>query len=57
MNLTQEYINHDYLELSIPAGSKGEFQLNPEHLHIWPRKEFMLIALPNDVREVFLRSM
>jgi len=27
----------------------GEFQLKPDHLHIWPRSSFMMIALPNQV--------
>lgn len=47
MNFSQEYIEHAYLELSILPDSSGEFRLSPEHLHIWPRQEFMLIALPN----------
>lgn len=47
MNFTQEYIEHAYLELSIPASTTGNPQLDQGHLHIWPRQEFMLIALPN----------
>lgn len=38
---------HGYKELVIPAGPDGAFQLQPDALHIWPRGEFMLIALPN----------
>jgi kynurenine 3-monooxygenase len=40
-------LQHGYKELSIPAGPGGAFQLDPGALHIWPRGEFMLIALPN----------
>ncbi|KZT67708.1 FAD/NAD(P)-binding domain-containing protein [Daedalea quercina L-15889] len=53
MDYQQEYIPHDYLELKMPAGpptsASGEptFLLDPNHLHIWPRHTFMLIALPN----------
>lgn len=47
MNFSQEYIEHAYLELSIPATNSGGFPLDPGHLHIWPRQQFMLIALPN----------
>ncbi|BFZ53298.1 kynurenine 3-monooxygenase, mitochondrial precursor [Savitreella phatthalungensis] len=47
MNFAQDYIDHAYLELSIPPTDDGDFSLSPEHLHIWPRQEFMLIALPN----------
>ncbi|KAK3831883.1 MAG: hypothetical protein J3R72DRAFT_454636 [Linnemannia gamsii] len=51
MDFGQEYIPHGYCELSIPAkvGSDGkpEFAMDPEHLHIWPRHKFMMIALPN----------
>ena len=38
---------HGYKELAIPAGPDGAFQLEGNALHIWPRGEFMLIALPN----------
>ena len=40
-------LGHGYKELAIPARPDGSFQLEPEALHIWPRGEFMLIALPN----------
>lgn len=45
-NYSQHYIEHGYKELTIhPKG--GDFQLDPNYLHIWPRGNFMLIALPN----------
>ncbi|CAA7271785.1 unnamed protein product [Cyclocybe aegerita] len=51
MNYQQEYIRDEYVELKMPAGrdTNGEpaFLLDPNHLHIWPRHSFMLIALPN----------
>jgi kynurenine 3-monooxygenase len=40
-------LEHGYKELSIPAGSGGAFRLASDSLHIWPRGNFMLIALPN----------
>lgn len=43
----QYYIDCGYKELSIPAGENGSFLLEKNALHIWPRKEYMLIALPN----------
>ncbi|MFN4300047.1 MAG: FAD-dependent oxidoreductase [Thermaurantimonas sp.] len=43
----QQYISHGYKELTIPAGKGGTFLLENNALHIWPRHEFMLIALPN----------
>jgi kynurenine 3-monooxygenase len=43
----QYYIDCGYKELSIPAGEKGNFLLEKNALHIWPRKDYMLIALPN----------
>jgi kynurenine 3-monooxygenase len=43
----QHYIDCGYKELSIPAGKNGEFLLEKNALHIWPRKNYMLIALPN----------
>jgi kynurenine 3-monooxygenase len=49
---SSEFLDHDYKELEIPAGipdanGKGRYQIKREALHIWPRGEFMLIALPN----------
>lgn len=40
-------IDHDYKELHIPPGPDGEFLLEKNALHIWPRGDFMLIALAN----------
>ena len=40
-------IEHDYKELLIPAGENGTHLLDKNALHIWPRGEFMLIALAN----------
>lgn len=48
MDYQQQYIDMCYLELSIPAGPKGTFLIDANHLHIWPRKNFMLIALANE---------
>lgn len=44
---SETLLAHGYKELAIPAGTGGSFQLEPNALHIWPRGEFMLIALPN----------
>jgi len=46
-DFTQNYITHGYKELSIPPTAEGEFAMDPNALHIWPRGKFMLIALPN----------
>ncbi len=46
-NYSQYYIEHGYKELSIPPGANGEFLIEKNALHIWPRGNFMLIALPN----------
>ncbi len=46
-NYSQYYITHGYKELYIPPDSNGDYQLDKNALHIWPRKEYMLIALPN----------
>ena len=43
----QYYIDCGYKELSIPAGKDGKFLLEKNALHIWPRTDYMLIALPN----------
>jgi kynurenine 3-monooxygenase len=44
---SQYYIDFGYKELHIPAGKNGEFLLEKNALHIWPRGNYMLIALPN----------
>ena len=46
-NYSQHYIPHGYKELCIPPNEDGSFRLEENVLHIWPRKDFMLIALPN----------
>lgn len=44
---SQEYIEHGYKELSILPNPDGSHKIEKNALHIWPRGEFMLIALPN----------
>ncbi len=44
---SQEYLTHGYKELEIPADNNGNHQISKDHLHIWPRGKYMLIALPN----------
>jgi kynurenine 3-monooxygenase len=46
---TEEYfpLGHGYKELSIPADDNGNYKMEPHALHIWPRGNYMLIALPN----------
>ena len=43
----QYYIDFGYKELTIPARPDGTFAMDKNALHIWPRGNFMLIALPN----------
>ena len=45
--LDEEPLGHGYKELSIPAAPGGRFRMEKNALHIWPRGEYMLIALPN----------
>ena len=40
-------IDHDYKELLIPADKNGGYLIEKNALHIWPRGEFMLMALAN----------
>ncbi len=44
---SQTYMPQSYIELNIPANADGSHKLEENALHIWPRKHFMLIALPN----------
>ncbi|KAL6486959.1 hypothetical protein MHYP_G00035850 [Metynnis hypsauchen] len=43
---SQTYIPHGYIELTMPPRN-GDFAMEPNFLHIWPRNTFMMIALPN----------
>lgn len=43
----QNYLEHGYKELTIPASADGTFAMEPHALHIWPRGGHMMIALPN----------
>jgi len=47
-NYSQQYLHVGYKELSIPAGDGGGFKMEKNALHIWPRGEYMMIALPNN---------
>ena len=44
---TESLLPHSYKELTIPPRPDGGFELDEGALHIWPRSDFMLIALPN----------
>ncbi|MEZ5012949.1 MAG: NAD(P)/FAD-dependent oxidoreductase [Chitinophagales bacterium] len=46
-NYAQQYEEHSYKELHIPPAADGSHRIEKNALHIWPRKSFMLIALPN----------
>ncbi|PYK82779.1 MAG: kynurenine 3-monooxygenase [Verrucomicrobia bacterium] len=43
----ESYLAHGYKELTIPPTPDGSWRMEKEALHIWPRKSFMMIALPN----------
>jgi kynurenine 3-monooxygenase len=43
----ESYLAHGYKELTIPPALDGSWRMEKEVLHIWPRKSFMMIALPN----------
>jgi kynurenine 3-monooxygenase len=46
-SFSQNYLTHGYKELTILPTENGEFKTFKNALHIWPRGDFMLIALPN----------
>jgi kynurenine 3-monooxygenase len=46
-NFSQQYLDYGYKELTIPAGPGGKHVFETRALHIWPRGNYMLIALPN----------
>ncbi len=50
LNERTEWLDHGYKELEIPPAANGDFRIEPNALHIWPRGHYMCIALPNDER-------
>lgn len=48
LGVRSELLDHAYKELEIPPGVDGGFRMEPNALHIWPRGQYMCIALPND---------
>ncbi len=46
-NYSQEFLDTGYKELNIPANANGSHKLDKNSFHIWPRGDYMLIALPN----------
>ncbi|GEQ87111.1 kynurenine 3-monooxygenase [Patiriisocius marinistellae] len=46
-SFSQNWLTHGYKEITIPAAKDGGYRTEKGALHIWPRGEDMLIALPN----------
>jgi kynurenine 3-monooxygenase len=46
-NYEQNWLEHGYKELHIPPDENGDFALEKNALHIWARRSFLMIALPN----------
>ncbi|MCB0571709.1 MAG: FAD-dependent monooxygenase [Phaeodactylibacter sp.] len=46
-NYSQSYLEYGYKELHIPPKADGSHAIDKNALHIWPRGNFMMIALPN----------
>lgn len=46
-NISHQWLSHGYKELEILAAPEKEYKIFKNALHIWPRGEYMLIALPN----------
>ena len=46
-SFSQNFLTHGYKELTIQPTKNGDFKTYKNALHIWPRGDFMIIALPN----------
>lgn len=46
-NISHQWLSHGYKELEILPGDDNFYKIFKNALHIWPRGEYMLIALPN----------
>ncbi len=49
-DFSQSYLEYGYKELTVPPTPSGDFAMEKNALHIWPRRRFMMIALPNQDR-------
>lgn len=47
VNSSQHYLEYGYKELAILPDAAGNFVMEKNALHIWPRGNYMMIALPN----------
>lgn len=47
VNSSKNYLEYGYKELAILPGANGEWLMEKNALHIWPRGKYMMIALPN----------
>ena len=47
VDTSEEYLEQNYRQLNLPTDSYGNWQLDKNTLHIWPRGNYMMIALPN----------
>ncbi len=47
INFRKIPLDHGYKEINMPPDLAGNYRMDPNALHIWPRGNFMLIALPN----------
>ncbi len=47
VNCSQQYLEYGYKELTIPPAVDGSIIMDKNYLHIWPRGNYMMIALPN----------
>lgn len=51
MDYEQTYIDTLWCELEIMPNEKtGDFKMDQNYLHIWPKQTFMFIAIPSPVR-------
>ena len=46
-NFSQSFIEHDYKEIAFPPNADGTPRMDPNCLHIWPRRQFMMMGLAN----------
>ncbi len=46
-NFSQSFIEHDYKEIAFPGNADGTPKMDPQCLHIWPRRYFMMMGLAN----------
>lgn len=47
MDVQQIYVPYGYIELPVAKTKNNDFAMDPHHLHLWPRDDFLMLCTAN----------